>query len=81
MDQLEKLTKYIVQNLVSDPESVSVKVFDDEDEIIIQVLASTDEMGAIIGRSGKTASAIRTLVQATSYARGEKRVKINFDSI
>lgn len=81
MKELEQLTLFIVQNLVKDPDTISVKSFDDEDEIIIQVLVAKEDMGAIIGKGGKIASSIRTLVQATSYARGEKRVKINFDSI
>ena len=37
-------------------------------------------MARLIGRAGKTANAIRTLVQASSYTKDNKKVKINIDS-
>jgi hypothetical protein len=76
-----ELTEFLVKSLVKDPEMVSVKQFDDEDEtIIIQVLVNEDEMGAIIGRGGNIANSIRTIVQASAYVNGEKKVRINIDS-
>lgn len=80
MDLVE-LTSYLVQNLVSDPEMVSVKQFeDDEDTITIQVLVSSDDIGAVIGKGGKVANSIRTLVQASASLHYQKRVKVNIDS-
>ena len=43
-------------------------------------MVSDDDMGRVIGKSGKMAKAIRTLVQATAYNKGIKRVTINIDS-
>ena len=78
---LAALTEYIVKNLVKDPDSVSVKQFEEEDDmIIIEVLVSDDDMGSVIGRGGTIANAIRTIVQASSYVNGNKKVKINIDS-
>lgn len=76
------LTEEIVKSLVSDPDNVSVKQFEseDENEIIIQVLVSENEIGRVIGKSGKVANAIRTLVQASSYLKDNKKVRINIDS-
>lgn len=80
MDLVE-LTSFLVKSLVKDPEMVSVKQFEDEtDTITIQVLVDNDEIGAVIGKNGIIANAIRTLVQASSYANGLKKVKINIDS-
>ena len=80
MDVVE-LTSYLVKNLVSDPEMVSVKQFEDEEDFItIQVLVSSNDIGAVIGKGGKTANAIRTIVGATSYSHNQKKVKINIDS-
>jgi len=76
-----ELTEFLVKSLVKDPEMVSVKQFDDEDDtIIIQVLVNEDEMGAIIGRGGNIANSIRTIVQDSAYTNGEKKVRINIDS-
>ena len=78
---LVELTSFLVKSLVKDPEMVSVKQFEDEtDTITIQVLVDNDEIGAVIGKNGFIANAIRTLVQASSYANGLKKVKINIDS-
>ena len=79
---LVQLTEFIVKSLVTDKESVSVKEFpsDDERTIIIQVLVAETDMGKVIGRSGKIANAIRTLVQASSSIKDRKSVKINIDS-
>lgn len=77
---LAALTEYLVKNLVKDPDSVSVKQFEEEDDmIIIEVLVSDDDMGSVIGRGGTIANAIRTIVQASSYVNGNKKVKINID--
>ena len=43
-------------------------------------MVSEDDMGKVIGRSGKMAKAIRTMVQAAAFNKGIKRVKINIDS-
>lgn len=80
MDLVE-LTKEIVTALAKDKDSVNVKEFDTDEEntILIQVMVSEDDMGRIIGRSGRNAQAIKTLVQASSYLKDNKRVKINID--
>ena len=75
---LVELTEYLVKNVAKEPEMVSVKRFDDEDDyIIIQVMIDSNDMGAVIGSKGKIANAIRTIVQASAYINGEKKVKIN----
>ena len=63
---LVELTEYLVKNIVKDPESVTVKSFEDDDFITIEVLVNSDEMGTLIGKNGMNASAIRTIVQAAS---------------
>lgn len=75
-----EFTEFLVKNLVKEPEMVSVKQFDDEEELtVIQVLVDSNDMGAVIGRSGNIAKAIRTLVQASAHTVG-KKVKIDIDS-
>ena len=80
--KLVELTQKIVEELVEDRESITVKEFpsEKEDEIQIQVLVPEDQMGRVIGREGRTAKAMRTIVQASSYINDNKRVSINIDS-
>lgn len=77
---LVELTEMIVKSLVSDPDSISVKEFPSNDEIIIEVVVKEEDMGSVIGREGKIANSIRTVVQASSYLKDNKRVKINISS-
>lgn len=78
---LSSLTEFLVKSLVNDPDTVSVKQFDDDEDVItIEVLVSSDDMGKVIGKRGMIANAIRTIVQASSRLNNERYVKINIDS-
>ncbi len=80
---LVALTETIIKKLVTDPDSVSVKEFETEEEntIQIEVLISADDMGRVIGKGGKTINSIRTIVQAASSLTEEnKKVRINVES-
>jgi len=79
---LVTLTETIIKKIVSDPESVSVKEFETEEEntIQIEVLISSDDMGKVIGKNGKIINSIRTIVQASSSLEDNKKVRINVDS-
>lgn len=79
---LVELTEFIIKSLVINSENVSVKEFESNEEntVLIQVLVDSEDMGRIIGKSGKIANAIRTLIQASSYIKDNKKIKINIDS-
>ena len=78
---LVELTEEIIKSLVVNTEAVSVKEFPTEEEnvILIQVMVAEEDMGRVIGKSGKCANAIRTLVQASSALKDNKYVKIDID--
>ncbi len=80
--KLVELTETIVKKLVTDPESVSVKEFEsnEEDTILIEIMVPSNEMSKIIGKNGNIINSIRTIVQASSYLKDNKKVKINVDS-
>lgn len=81
MNDLVKLTEEIVKSLVVDAEGVTVKEFPSEEEnvMLIQVMVNENDIGRVIGKDGKTANAIRTLVQASSALNDNKYVKIDID--
>ncbi len=78
---LVKLTEEIVKSLVVNKDSVSVKEFPTEEEnvMLIQVMVDDSDMGRVIGKEGRTANAIRTLVQASSALTDNKYIKIDID--
>ena len=80
MEELKIFTEELVKSLVIEPDLVKVQDFEDEEENpIIEIMVSEFDMGRVIGKSGKIAKAIRTLIQATAFNKGIKRVKINID--
>ena len=78
---LVELTEEIIKSLVVNTEAVSVKEFPTEEEnvMLIQVMVAESDMGRVIGKDGKCANAIRTLVQASSALKDNKYIKINID--
>ena len=80
-ENLVSFTENLVKSLVSDPELVKVQEFlGDEGLIQLEIMVPEDEMGAVIGRGGKMAKALRVLIQAAAYNMNIKRVSINIDS-
>ena len=79
---LVELTEFLVKLLVVNKDNVSVKEFesDEENTSLIQVLVDSEDIGKVIGKGGKLANSLRTLVQASSYLKDNKKVKINIDS-
>ena len=75
---MKELIEFIVKNLVSDPESVTVEELEKERETVYTVKVTGDDFGKIIGRSGKVATAIRTVVK-TSAKKNNKRVFVKFE--
>ena len=78
---LRNFTEFLVKSIVKEPDMVKVQEFGGEDDsIILEIIVHESDMGAVIGKGGKMASSIRTLVQANAYILGLKKVKINIDS-
>lgn len=78
--ELIEFTETLVKNLVKEPDMVSVQEFSSDDEsIVLEIIVHENDMGAVIGRSGKMASAIRTMIQAYAYTHKLNRIKINID--
>jgi len=79
--ELKEFTEYLVKSIAKEPEMVKVQQFSGEDEsTILEIIVHESDKGAVIGRNGKMANAIRTWVQAHAYILGLKKVKINIDS-
>ena len=68
-----ELVKYIASSLVDKPEAVDVREVENEDGVVIELRVDPEDMGKVIGKQGRIAKAIRTVVKAAS-ARDEKPV-------
>ncbi len=67
----------IITSLVNDPSSVSINEVDGEKAIIFEVKVANSDMGRVIGREGKMAKAIRTIMKALATKEG-KKVNVEF---
>lgn len=77
---LVEFSELIVKKLVKEPDLVKVQAFDGEKEDTIEIVVAADDMGRVIGKKGKIANSIKTLIQAKAYNEGNKKVKVNIDS-
>ena len=76
----EKLIKHIVMPLVVYPDDVLVKILAEEvTQLNIQLLVNEKDLGRVIGKGGKIASAIRTILYAGASKDG-KRIHLDIDS-
>lgn len=70
-----ELVKLIAQSLVDNPEAVKVNEVDGAQSLIVELRVSPDDMGKVIGKQGRIAKAIRTVVKAAA-TKTKKRVTV-----
>ena len=77
---LVEFSELIVNKLVKDPDLVKVQEFSSDEDTTVEIIVSESDMGRVIGKGGKIANSIKTLIQAKAYNDGNKKVKVNIDS-
>ena len=69
---MKDLLLYIAQNLVEHPEQVTVTEVENGDELTLQLRVAPEDMGKVIGRQGRIAKEIRTVVRSYAQRTGAK---------
>jgi predicted RNA-binding protein YlqC (UPF0109 family) len=70
---MKELLEYLARGLVDDPEGVSVEQFEEDDgTIVLELCVSDDDYGKVIGRGGRTAQALRTVVKAAAVGENQR---------
>jgi hypothetical protein len=67
---VKELVEFLAQELVDDPDAVEVTESYDDRGVRFQLHVAPDDMGKVIGRAGRTARAIRLVVQAAARKQG-----------
>lgn len=62
--------QHVVRSIVDDPEAVSVDAREDDDKVFLEVRVGSGDLGRVIGRRGRTAQSIRTVVRAAASRDG-----------
>ena len=68
------LIEYIAKSLVGDPSAVSVAVVEGEKSTILELRVAQDDIGKVIGKQGRIAKAIRTVLQASTAKTGRHMI-------
>jgi len=74
MDDLKTLIEYMAKALVDKPEAVSVRETDGEKTTIIELRVAQDDLGKVIGKQGRTARSMRTILTAAGTKLGKRCV-------
>lgn len=74
---MKEILETIILNLVDNRESVEVKQIDQDKTVLFEVKVAKEDMGKIIGKQGKLAKSIRTLMKAVA-GKEQKKITIEF---
>ena len=72
---MRELVEYMIRALVDDPDAVEIREYQGERTVVFEVKVADDDMGKIIGRQGRIAAALRTIVNAAAM-KDQKRVSL-----
>lgn len=68
---MKELLEYLVRQLVDEPDAVEVEQFTEDDgTVVLELAVAEDDYGKIIGKGGRTANALRTVVKAAAVREG-----------
>jgi uncharacterized protein len=74
---MKELLEYLARGLVEHPDQVHVnEVHEDDGAVVLELSVAEDDYGSVIGRGGRTAAAIRTVVK-TAALRSKRRVFVD----
>ncbi len=71
MADLKELLTYIARNLVTKPEAVSVTEVEGRDGRVLELRVAPEDMGKVIGRQGRNAKEIRTVIRSVAQRQNE----------
>lgn len=70
-----ELLEYLAKQLVDEPDAVRVEEIDDGDDLVLRLHVAEGDVGKVIGRQGRIARALRTVVRAAAV-REQRRVLV-----
>lgn len=73
---MEELLEEIARSLVAKPDEVSVQRVERDDAVVFELRVAPDEVGKVIGRQGRVARALRTIIRAGGTRRGERALLV-----
>jgi len=78
---MKQMIETIIKTIATKPEAVTINEIKGDESSIFEVTVDKQDLGKMIGKGGKNAQAIRTLVFAASYKFGNRRYQIEVKSL
>lgn len=75
---MQELVKVLAKALVENPDAVEVEAVEEEDRTVLKLHVAQEDMGRVIGKQGRIAKAIRTIVKSVA-TRENKKVTVDID--
>jgi predicted RNA-binding protein YlqC (UPF0109 family) len=69
---MDELLEFIAKSLVDDQDAVSVETVEEEDAIVLELTVAEDDTGQVIGRRGRTITALRTVMRAVGASQDQR---------
>ena len=69
---MDELLEFITKSLVDDQDAVSVETIEEEDAIVLELTVAEDDTGQVIGRRGRTITALRTVMRAVGASQDQR---------
>ena len=71
---MKELLEFLARSLVDQPEEVRVEQFDTADGVLLRLTVAKDDVGKVIGKQGRIARALRTIVKASAVRDGKRAI-------
>ena len=72
MSDMKNLVEYMAKSLVNDPDAVEVREIEGTSAIIYELNVASEDMGRVIGKQGRVANAMRTLLHVAAIKEGKR---------
>jgi len=69
---MDELLEFLAKSLVDDPDAVSVTSTVEEEAVVLELTVADDDTGQVIGRRGRTISALRTVMRAVGASQDQR---------
>ena len=73
---MKELLEYVAREIVDEPDEVQVDEVEDDRGVLLTLRVAPDDMGKVIGRGGRTARAIRTVMKAAAVRAGIRHTHV-----
>lgn len=72
---MKELVRYLAESIVSQPDAVEVRETEDEDaSVVVELKVAAEDLGRVIGKQGRTAKSLRTILNAAAARTNRKAV-------